>query len=256
MPRLRHPVLPARALRARRFIGGAWLLGQSIRCAVDDEREKLGLLKPAPGPDGSRSARRGDGALPRGRHAAAPWRGARTGSRPSASAASTCSGCTRGPWLSRVDYPARRPRRRLNTKAPRSAPSSPARLSRVIEAVREHNPRCPISTTAQPSLRAHGRQGRSIPASRAPYLRRVRAHTRTITTPALQGREAPPARSSRPCPARSRGPLARHAPLVAACCWMSASAVRVGAAEHSNLLLITEDLEGRHGRHRQAAAVS
>merc|ERR1719326_1727577 len=25
--------------------GGAWLLGQSIRCAVDDEREKLGLAK-------------------------------------------------------------------------------------------------------------------------------------------------------------------------------------------------------------------
>jgi len=127
--------------------GGAWLLGQSLRCTIDDQREKLGLAK-APRLARTRLA------LCALEAATAPflvagmqlplkwcphWLSA------------FCVACEHILWVharTLVCLASYYPDAALldgviEAPRPRSAPSSPARLSRVIEAVREHNSKVP-----------------------------------------------------------------------------------------------------------------
>jgi hypothetical protein len=127
--------------------GGAWLIAQSIRCAVDGDREKLGLAR-APRLARVRLALCAAEAvtapfliagmqLPL--HLCPAWLSV------------FCVACEHVLWVHARTlvclasyYPdaalldgAEAPR------APRSAPASPAHLSRVIEAVREHSSKAP-----------------------------------------------------------------------------------------------------------------
>ena len=212
--------------------GGAWLLGQSLRCTVDDQREKLGLAK-APRLARTRLALCALEAatapfLVAGMQLPLKWcphwlsafcvdlRARALGARADAG-------------LSRVVLPDAALLDGVSTpKAPRSAPSSPARLSRVIGAVRNASPRCPISTPRARIASARavvaGCRG-SRPNSASPYpsppgsgdadARRV---VRTITT-ARRSRSAAKAllcRSLIPpvsCEWSRRAWLARHAGL-------------------------------------------
>ena len=127
--------------------GGAWLLGQSIRCAVDDQREKLGLAK-APRLARTRLA------LCALEAATAPFLVAGM-QLPLAWCphwlSAFCVVCEHVLWVharTLVCLASYYPDAALldgviEAPRPRSAPSSPARLSRVIEAVREHNSKVP-----------------------------------------------------------------------------------------------------------------
>ena len=73
-----------------------------------------------------------------------------------------------------------------------------------------------------------------------------------LQPPSLQGREPllPLAHPARVLGGAERLPLARHRPLVSGVLLDERSqAIRVGASEHTNLLLVAKDHERRHGRH-------
>jgi len=127
--------------------GGAWLLGQSLRCTIDDQREKLGLAK-APRLARTRLV------LCALEAATAPFLVA--GMQLPLTwcphwLSAFCVVCEHVLWVharTLVCLASYYPDAALldgviEAPRPRSAPSSPARLSRVIEAVREHNSKVP-----------------------------------------------------------------------------------------------------------------
>ena len=127
--------------------GGAWLLGQSLRSTIDDQREKLGLAK-APRLARTRLA------LCALEAATAPFLVA--GMQLPLTwcphwLSAFCVACEHILWVharTLVCLASYYPDAALldgviEAPRPRSAPSSPARLSRVIEAVREHNSKVP-----------------------------------------------------------------------------------------------------------------